>query len=174
MSYTMKHCIALNEFDSLIGKPLVVKSNHGRPFDDIRTVFLCLDDHPENGYLHVIGTHQWKCSIRCDEVLGVLKKEFIPTRFKRDMAGIQLTTANKSPAYFGYSMGEGGYHLSGTPLSDIHDVEVYVDLQKDIQHELRITDMDDCLLLKIVEGELIFPDREMLEQSNHVAMAQAM
>ena len=174
MSFTMNHCLSLNEFDSLMGKPLVVKSNHGRPFDDIRAVFLCLDEHPENGYLRVIGTHRRECSIRCDEVLGVLKKEFIPTRFKSDMAGIQLTTANKIPAYFGYSMDEGGYHLSGTPLADIHDVEAYVNLQKDIQHELRITDTDDCLLLKIVEGELIFPYREMQEQSNHVAMAQAM
>lgn len=174
MSYTMEHCHGLKTFDGLKGKVLTIKSVHGRPFDDNNAVFLCMDDVPENGYLHVIGSYQRKCSIRYEDVLGVLKKEWIPEQFKKQIANIAIKDNHQSPVYFGYSLDEAGHHTIGTPLGDICDVEEYISLQKDIQHEIRITDTDDCLLLKMVEGELIFPDREISERSQHVTMAQTM
>lgn len=174
MSYTMEQCHELKAFRSLKGKALTVKAEHGRPFDDSNAVFLCLDDVPEDGYLRVLGSYRRKCSIRYDDVLGVLKKEFIPKQFKQDMARIPVNRTIERPVYYGFAMDRQGYHPAGTPLADISDVEEYISLQKDIQHEIRITDTDDCLLLKMVEGELIFPDRETMERSQHVTMAQAM
>lgn len=174
MSYTMEHCHRLRTYDGLKGKVLTIKSVHSRPFDDSNAVFLCLDERPENGYLHVMGSYQRKCSIRYEDVLGVLKKEWIPEQFKKQMANITIKDSHQSPVYFGYSLDETGHHAIGTPLGNICDVEEYVSLQKNIQHEIRITDTDDCLLLKMVEGELVFPGREILERSQHVTMAQTM
>lgn len=174
MSYTLEHCHDLKTFDSLKGKVLTINTLHDRPFDDRNAVFLCLDDIPENGYLRVIGSNKRRCSIRYEDVLGVLKKEWIPKQFKWQMSDIPIKDSKQRPVYYGYSLDEGGYHTAGTPLANLSDVEEYISLQKDIQYEIRITDTDDCLLLKMVEGELIFPDSKLLEHSRHVTMAQTM
>lgn len=173
MSYTMDQCHDLKNFYSLKGQPLTIKADHARPFDDVHAIFLCLDESPENGYLHVIGSHNRGCSLRCEDILGVLKKEWVPSAFKRMAADICITSC-RTPEFYGYVLDKTGYHSQATPLADIRDVEEYITLQKEIQHEIRITDTDDCLLLKIQEGQLIYPLMETMEQAKHVTMAQAM
>lgn len=174
MSFHKEHCYDLKDFNDLKGKVVTIKSIHGRPFNDARAVFLCLDEAPDGGYLHVISSSQRECGIRYDDILGVLKKEYIPDRFKKEVANISIKDAYERTNFYGYALDERGYDTPGTPLADIKDVEEYVSLQKEIQHEIRITDMDDCLLLHIVEGQLVFPHIETMEQSQHVTMAQAM
>lgn len=99
------------------------------------------------------------------DVLGIAKPEVLS-----DMARLQLSQIRpldseipKVPEFFGYCFLPNGRYAAGVPLSDELKVREYIDIQRAYQHKLMICDQDDCCVLEIIDGEIIYPTPEILE-----------
>ena len=69
-----------------------------------------------------------------------------------------------SPEYSGYSFLPDGRYASGVWLANPEEVWSYVMMQKDYQYRILICDRDDFAVLEMLEGRMIFPDVQSLEQ----------
>ena len=73
-----------------------------------------------------------------------------------------------SPEYSGYSFLPDGRYASGVWLVNPEEVWSYVMMQKDYQYRILICDRDDFAVLEMLEGRMIFPDVQSLEQFQQV------
>jgi hypothetical protein len=53
-----------------------------------------------------------------------------------------------------------GWHTPAVELEDEEAAVRYAMLQKNIQHEVRIVDESDSIVLQTVKGEVVYPTRE--------------
>ena len=102
------------------------------------------------------------------EVIGIVKPELLPDEAKLHLSQIRPPGAKDLnlcvPEYSGYSFLPDGRYASGVWLAGPEEVKGYVEMQKDYQHRVLICDRDDFAVLEIVEGKLVFPDEQALQE----------
>lgn len=63
------------------------------------------------------------------------------------------------PKFFGYCFETvGGKYYPCVPLIGTEEVRTYVNLQKHLFEEIRITDESDCLVVHVLNGKIVFPE----------------
>ena len=97
---------------------------------------------------------------RHSELLG--EKERLQLSQIRPFGALYLH--GHSPEYSGYSFLPDGRYASGVWLANPEEVWSYVMMQKDYQYRILICDRDDFAVLEMLEGRMIFPDVQSLEQ----------
>lgn len=102
------------------------------------------------------------------EILGFLKPELLPDRARLQLSQIRPLDSEvpQTPEFFGYCFLPDGRYASGVPLADGMEVREYVDIQRAYQHRLMVCDSEDCCVLKMIGGRLVFPTPEMLEKQS--------
>ncbi len=60
----------------------------------------------------------------------------------------------------GYCFFEDGSHTEAVNLKNAEEAVRYVLLQKGIQHEVRIVDENDFIVMHAIRGEVVFPKIE--------------
>ena len=109
-----------------------------------------------------------RCRCSRGEVIGIVKPELLPDKAKLHLSQIRPPGAEDlnscAPEYSGYSFLPDGRYASGVWLTGPEEVKGYVEMQKDYQHRVLICDRDDFAVLEIVEGRLVFPDEESLQE----------
>ena len=100
------------------------------------------------------------------ELLGLLKPELLPDRARLQLSQIRPLDSEvpKAPEFFGYCFLPDGRYTSCVPLADEMEVWEYIDIQRMYQHRLMVCDSEDCCVLEITGGKLVFPTPEMLEK----------
>jgi hypothetical protein len=101
------------------------------------------------------------------DILGILKPELLPDRARLQLSQIRPvagpTQQSESPAYCGYCFLPDGRYTSGVPLSDIQEVQAYIDIQREYQHRVMICDSEDNCVFEMIGGKVIFPTQETIE-----------
>ena len=59
--------------------------------------------------------------------------------------------------YFGYSVTEEGTHMPKVELKTVEEIYNWVWVQAGLFPELKVTDIGDCLVLHIIDGNVVFP-----------------
>ncbi len=100
------------------------------------------------------------------DILGLLKPELLPDRARLQLSQIRPldTEATETPEFTGYCFLPDGRYATGVPLADELEVREYIDIQCACQHRVMICDREDCCVFEAVEGEVVFPTREMRER----------
>lgn len=138
----------------------------------IRQLFFCANEaggalNPEDRPVSVVSlaNGEFVCRKR-SEVLGILKSELLPDRARLQLSQIRPrnSESQKNPEFFGYCFLQDGRYAAGVPLSDEMEVREYVEIQREYQHRLMICDGEDCCVLEMLDGRLVFPTPEMLEK----------
>lgn len=57
----------------------------------------------------------------------------------------------------GYCFFKDGRYTQGVPLRTKEEAVNYARLQSSLHHEVRIVNQEDCIVIQIIEGKLIFP-----------------
>ena len=165
--FTKEDCLRTEEV-SLKNRVVVLKEG-ALPIGHPDQLFVCL---VEGG---VSGTFPIFASLSTGEihhiprraVLGLLKPELLPEEAKLQLSQIRPGNARDlrscEAEYSGYSFLADGRYTSGVWLTSPQEAMDYVEMQKDYQHRVLICDRDDFAVMEVMEGELIFPDREKLE-----------
>lgn len=95
------------------------------------------------------------------DVLGTLKPELLPEDAKLQLSQIRPNGAadlrTHEPQYSGYSFLQDGRYASGVWLCSPEEVRDYVEIQKPYQHRVLICDRDDCSVMEIIHGQMVFP-----------------
>lgn len=103
-----------------------------------------------------------------EDILGILKPELLPDEARLHLSQIRPFNAADlktcEPQYFGYSFLPDGRYAAGVWLCSPEEVRDYVELQKPYQHRIRICDRDDFAVVEVLEGKVIFPDAQALEE----------
>ena len=99
------------------------------------------------------------------DILGIARTETLSDRARLQLSQIRPMESEipKVPEFFGYCFLPNGRYAAGVPLSDELEVWGYVDVQRAYQHKLMICDQDDCCVLEIIDGKIIYPTQEILE-----------
>lgn len=99
------------------------------------------------------------------DVLGIAKPEVLSEKALLQLSQIRPLDSeiSKEPEFYGYCFLPNGRYAAGVPLSDVLEVRGYVDIQRAYQHKLMICDQDDCCVLEIMEGKIIYPTPEILD-----------
>jgi hypothetical protein len=99
------------------------------------------------------------------DVLGIAKPEVLSEKARLQLSQIHPPDSeiSKEPEFFGYCFLPNGRYPAGVPLSDELEVRGYVDIQRVYQHKLMICDQDDCCVLEIIDGKIIYPTQEILK-----------
>ena len=101
------------------------------------------------------------------DILGLLKPELFPDRARLQLSQIRPVAAptqqSGSPAYCGYCFLPDGRYTSGVPLSDIQEVQAYIDIQREYQHRVMICDSEDNCVFEMIGDKVIFPTQETIE-----------
>lgn len=101
-------------------------------------------------------------------MVGVLRPELLGEKERLQLSQIRpfgaLDLHGHSPEYSGYSFLPDGRYASGVWLANPEEVWSYVMMQKDYQYRILICDKDDFAVLEMLEGRMIFPDVQSLEQ----------
>jgi hypothetical protein len=102
------------------------------------------------------------------DVLGILKPELLPDEARLHLSQIRpdgaLDPRQHTPKYSGYSFLPDGRYTSGVLLCNEQEAVDYIEMQKDYQHRVMVCDSDDFCVFEMVEGKLIHPSPEALEQ----------
>lgn len=103
----------------------------------------------------------------CNDVIGTLKPELLPEEAKLQLSQIRpgnaLPLESHEPQYSGYSFLPDGRYAAGVWLCSPQEVQDYVEMQKPYQHRVLICDRDDFAVMEVVDGQMIFPTLEQLE-----------
>ena len=103
-------------------------------------------------------------------MIGTLKPE---PELLSDEAKLQLSQIRPSgapdlnrnePQYSGYCFLPDGRYTSGVWLCSPGEVRDFIEIQKPYQHRVLICDRDDFAVMEIVEGKLVYPDSQTLEE----------
>ena len=105
-----------------------------------------------------------------NEILGIAKPEILSEQARMQLSKIRsdgaLDLKIHEPQYSGYCFLPDGRYTSGVWLCSPGEVENYIDMQKDYQYRIMICDRDDFCIFEMVEGEIIFPTQEMIDEQN--------
>ena len=105
-----------------------------------------------------------------NDILGIAKPESLSESARLQLSKIRLAgnlnLKKHEPQYRGYCFLPDGRHCSGIDLCDINEVEAYIDMQKDYQHRIMICDREEFCVFEMIEGEIIFPTKEMINAQN--------
>lgn len=75
-----------------------------------------------------------------------------------------LDLSTHEPQYSGYSFLEDGRYAAGVWLCSPQEVRDYVEMQKPYQHRVLICDRDDFAVMEVINGQMIYPDKQALEE----------
>lgn len=136
-------------------------------------LFFCTNiqktENPRHSIAHLVSLstgEAWHCWNR--DVVGVLRPELLGEKERLQLSQIRpfgaLDLHGHSPEYSGYSFLPDGRYASGVWLANPEEVWSYVMMQKDYQYRILICDRDDFAVLEMLEGRMIFPDVQSLEQ----------
>lgn len=169
--YTEKDCLKVGTLEEWKGKILVVKPE-AVPKDTNGQLFLCMmeqEDYMQNRTqvpLIALSDHSYHLAEE-KNIVGILKPEALSDEERLQLA--QIPTGKKpdfnrnNPEFSGYCYLRNGRYNVGVWLRDADAVQQYIEVQKPYQHKIQICDRDDFTVLKIVEGELIYPMKQMIE-----------
>lgn len=103
-----------------------------------------------------------------EDILGVLKPGLLPDEAKLHLSQIccheNKDLAEREPMFSGYSFLPDGRYASGVWLYSPKEVMDYIKLQMPYQHRVLICDRDDFAVMEVLEGKVIFPDVEAMEE----------
>ena len=173
--YGPEDCLP-NEGDVFLSGKVVILKPEALPGErrGIRQLFFCTngaDGLPdaEDWPVSAVSLADGECvSRKCGEILGLLEPDLLPDRARLQLSQIRPldSEAPKEPEFFGYCFLPDGRYASGVPLADETEVREYVDIQRAYQHRLMICDGEDCCVLEMMGGKLVFPTPEMLEKQS--------
>ena len=107
---------------------------------------------------------QWNPS----DVMGVLKPELLPDTAKLQLSQIRpygaIDLRECEPKFSGYSFLPDGRYAAGVWLSNAKEVIAYIEMQKPYQHKVMICDWDDFCVFEMVNGEILNPSQEAIEE----------
>lgn len=102
------------------------------------------------------------------DVLGILKPGLLTDEARLHLSQIRpdgaLDPRQHTPKYSGYSFLPDGRYTSGVLLCSEREAVDYIEMQKDYQHRVMICDSDDFCVFEMLEGKLIHPTPEALEE----------
>lgn len=105
-----------------------------------------------------------------NDILGIAKPEILSEQARLQLSKIRpvgsLDLKKYEPQYSGYCFLPSGRYTSATWLCNLGEVENYIDMQKDYQYRIMICDRDDFCVFEMVEGEILYPTREMIDAQN--------
>lgn len=166
--FTREDCLRTGEEGSLKNRVVVFRED-ALPIGHPDQLFVCLGEGDTSGTLPTFASLSTGeiYLVPCSAVLGLLKPELLPEEAKLQLSQIRPGNARDlrscEAEYSGYSFLADGRYTSGVWLTSPQEVMDYVAMQKDYQHRVLICDRDDFAVMEVVEGELIFPDKETLE-----------
>lgn len=171
--YGSEDCLPVEKDTSLLGRVIVLRPDalpNGQC--GIRQLFFCANEaggalNPADRPVSAVSLANGEfVGRKCSEVLGVLKPELIPDRARLQLSQIRPrnSESRKNPEFFGYCFLPDGRYAAGVPLVDEMEVREYVDIQREYQHRLMICDGENCCVLEMLDGRLVFPTPEMLEK----------
>ena len=103
-----------------------------------------------------------------NDVLGILKPELLPDQARLHLSQIRpdgaLDPRQHIPEYIGYSFLPNGRYSSGVLLCSEQEAVDYIKMQKDYQHRVMICDNNDFCVFEMIEGKLIHPTPEALDE----------
>ncbi|MDD3194151.1 MAG: hypothetical protein PHE47_10010 [Oscillospiraceae bacterium] len=109
-----------------------------------------------------------QCRFWRSDVLGTLKPELLPEEAKLQLSQIRPGNAasleTHEPQYSGYSFLPDGRYAAGVWLCSPQGVMDYVEMQKPYQHRVLICDRDDFAVMEVVDGQVVFPTPEQVEE----------
>lgn len=171
--YGSEDCLLTEKDISLSSRVIVLRPDalpNGQ--NGIRQLLFCTNEaggalNPEDWPVSAVSLANGEfVGRKCSEVLGVLKPELIPDRARLQLSQIRPrnSESRKNPEFFGYCFLPDGRYAAGVPLVDEMEVREYVDIQREYQHRLMICDGEDCCVLEMLDGRLVFPTPEILEK----------
>lgn len=102
------------------------------------------------------------------DVLGILKPELLPDSAKLQLSQIRpsgaLDLQEHEAQYSGYSFLQDGRYTAGVWLCNEKEVIDYIEMQRPYQHRVMICDHNDFCVFEMVEGKLIHPSAEAMEE----------
>jgi len=108
------------------------------------------------------------CRFWRSDVIGTLKPELLPEDAKLQLSQIRPIGAadlkTHKPQYSGYSFLPDGHYAAGVWLCSPQEVMDYVRMQKPYQHRILICDRNDFAVMEVLNGEVVFPDTQALEE----------
>lgn len=174
--FTEKDCMQ-TEKEASIQNRVVVLPSKVLPEHYTGQLFFCTNiqktENPRHSIAHLVSLstgEAWHCWNR--DVVGVLRPELLGEKERLQLSQIRpfgaLDLHGHSPEYSGYSFLPDGRYASGVWLVNPEEVWSYVMMQKDYQYRILICDRDDFAVLEMLEGRMIFPDVQSLEQFQQV------
>lgn len=173
--YTEQDCDQTGLAFSLKNK-IVVLPKAALPDDHPGQLFFCTGGNGANPnpigrtvFLVSLSTGE-QSRFRRNDVIGTLKPEL---ELLSDEARLQLSQIRPSgaldlnqnePQYSGYCFLPDGRYTSGVWLCSLGEVRDYIEIQKPYQHHVLICDRDDFAVMEIMEGKLVYPDAQALEE----------
>jgi len=172
VEYTSQDCVETDISCSINGKVIVLK-HETLPVKEQNQLYFCLcgngaGANPKGFVLFLTSLNTGEFSLkRRDEVVGILKPEFLPDKAKLMLSQIRpvgaLDIKSHEPQYSGYCFLPDGRYTCGVWLCSLKEVQDYIEMQKDYQHKIMICDRDDFCVFEMVEGKIIYPTQEILD-----------
>ncbi len=158
---------------SLKGK-VVVLSQTVLPEDHPGQLFFCTGGNGANAnpmgrsvFLVSLSTGE-PCRFFRSDVVGPLRPGLLPDDARLQLSQIRpsgaLDLSTHEPQYSGYSFLEDGRYAAGVWLCSPQEVRDYVEMQKPYQHRVLICDRDDFAVMEVINGQMIYPDKQALEE----------
>lgn len=171
--YTKQDCDQTGLAFSLKNK-IVVLSKAALPDDHPGQLFFCTGGNGANPnpigrtvFLVSLSTGE-QSRFRRSDVIGTLKPELLSDEARLQLSQIRPSGAldlnRNEPQYSGYCFLPDGRYSSGVWLCSPEEVRDYIEIQKPYQHHVLICDRDDFAVMEIMEGKLVYPDAQALEE----------
>lgn len=172
-NFTQHDCDQTGYGFSLKGK-VVVLPNSVLPDDHPGQLFFCTGGNGANPnpigrsvFLVSLSTGE-QCRFWRNDIIGTLKPELLPEEAKLQLSQIRpenaLRLEDNEPLYSGYSFLPDGRYAAGVWLCSPQEVLDYVEMQKPYQHRVLICDRDDFAVMEVVNGQVVFPSPEQMEE----------
>lgn len=169
--YTRADCEPIDEHADFYQKIIVCGGSNLAQFPPGQ-LFLCVDRECKDtkqtfiDCISLANGERYLCGR--EDIIGILKTELLPDESKLHLSQIcrheDRDFADQSPLYSGYCFLEDGKYAAGVWLYSEQEVMDYIKLQKMYQHRVLICDRDDFAVMEIVEGKLVFPDEQTLQE----------
>lgn len=159
--YTQEDCVQKASMECLTNRVLVLPEN------ELGQLFFCMRDNGDA--LQTVSLKNGEVIwCRKQNVIGLLRPELLPGDARLQLSQIRPVGAadlsELTPQYSGYSFLPDGRYAAGVWLCSLEEVRDYVQMQKSYQHRVLICDRDDFAMMEIVEGKLVFPSEQDLQE----------